>query len=610
MAPRTLRRQDLDFLLGWLDLPALLARAPFADHSAETVASILDTAGRLAENAFLPHYKTADSDEPRLTPEGVKVHPEVAAAVRTFADLGLMAGPFDAEIGGLQLPEVVHAAVMANFFAANIATAAYPMLTIANARLLAAFGTPAQVEAFVQPMLSGAALGTMCLSEPQAGSSLADILTRAEPDGETALGPRYRLRGNKMWISGGDQDISDNIFHLVLAKIPDAQGRLQAGTRGISLFLVPKYLDQPDGGRLHNDVVVAGLNHKMGYRGTANCLLNFGEGRAHQPGGRGGAIGYRIGGEGQGLAVMFHMMNEARIAVGLGAAALACRSHLLSVDYATERLQGRLAGSRTPDQVPIIRHPDVRRMLVTQKALAEGGLALVLYAARLADEIRSAPDPEARAEAQICLDILTPVAKTWPSEWGLAACDIGIQVLGGYGYTREFDVEQLYRDNRLNPIHEGTTGIQGMDLVGRKIRKDGAAGIRALAARVVATLEAASAQPDLVDLALALGSAWEGVEKTARVLLDRQELQLPWHATSYLSAFGQVVVGWLWLDQACHARQRLAETPHDPFLCARLRTCRHFIESELPKADTWLRAVTEGRDTAATFPVEYLTDQR
>ena len=604
MTPRTLRRDDLDFLLGWLGLPDLLARPRYSDYSAETVAAILDTAQRLAENEFLPHYKAADRDEPQLTDSGVFVHPEVRAAVIKFAELGLMAGPFDAEMGGLQLPEIVHAAVMAQCMAANLATSAYPMLTIGNARLIAAFGTPEQVDAFVKPQIGGAALGTMCLSEPQAGSSLADITTRAEPDGDSPLGPRYRLRGNKMWISGGDSDIAGNIFHLVLAKVPDASGQLAPGTGGISLFVVPKVLDLCDGSRTRNDVVVAGLNHKMGYRGTANCLLNFGEGGQFLPEGRAGAVGYRIGPEGAGLAQMFHMMNEARIAVGLGAAAVACRSHLLSVDYATDRLQGRIPGARTEGQVPIIQHADVRRMLVAQKSWAEGALALVLYAARLIDDAATAPTPEARAEAQLCLDILTPVAKTWPSEWGLAACDTGIQVHGGYGYTREFDVEQLYRDNRLNPIHEGTTGIQGMDLVGRKIRKEGAAGLAVLAHRVNATLTAAESCADLADLCPPLRQRWDAVVAAADLLMTRPEGQIAWNATDFLSAFGHVVVAWLWLDQAVHACGPVPALRD--FLSGKVRTARHFIEAELPRADIWLDAVTAGRDTAATFPVEFL----
>src|SRR5277367_6074097 len=287
-------------------------------------------------------------------------------------------------------------------------------------------------------------------------------MTRAVQDGDDVLGPRYRLTGNKMWISSGDHDITDNIIHLVLAKIPGDDGKLPPGTGGITLFIVPKLL--PDGTR--NDVRVAGLNHKMGYRGIPNCLLNFGE--------AGGAVGWRLGAAGQGLAIMFHMMNEARIFVGLGAAALAARGYRQSLDYARERLQGRPASAKDPAQPqrPIIEHADVKRMLLAQKAFSEGALSLILYCAMLMDRSKIQKDEAERASLESYIGLLTPVAKSWPAEFGLAANDFAIQIHGGYGYTRDFDVEQVYRDNRLNPIHEGTHGIQAIDLLGRKILRD------------------------------------------------------------------------------------------------------------------------------------------
>ena len=591
-----LSRRLVDFLVfDWLEADGLSSRARFADHSRETLSAVIDLAERVAENDFLPHYKSGDRDEPQLGPDGVTVSPGIRQAVRTFLDAGLNAGPFDAGLGGLQLPELVHAVVMAETMAANIAASAYPMLSIGNARLIAAFGSPAQVEAFAVPQMSGAALGTMCLSEPQAGSSLADITTRAVPDDEDALGRRFRLTGNKMWISGADHDITDDIFHLVLAKIPGEDGRLPAGTRGISLFIVPKRVTL-DGNAQRNDVVVAGLNHKMGYRGTTNCLLNLGEGAQHRPGGSAGAVGWLIGEPGTGLAKMFHMMNEARIAVGLGAAAIGCRSHLLSVGYASERRQGRLPGVRDGGPVAIIEHADVRRQLAQQKTYAEGALALVFYCARLVDDAHTAGTPEARAKAQACLDMLTPVAKTWPSEWGLAASDIAIQVHGGYGYTRDFDVEQLYRDNRLNPIHEGTTGIQGLDLVGRKIRKDGAAGLAILRSRVFDTLARAEAA-GLSGVARPVADAWEAIGATAAGLIARNEADAGLHATAFLSAFGHAVVGWLWLDQCLVVGDMQA---------SRLAAARCFVEFELPRVATWLQAVDAGSDAAGRFPIEHL----
>lgn len=407
MPDMLLVRRDVDFMLyDWLRIDARFDR--------ETIDSVLDLSEKLAEQSFLPCYKSADVDEPYLDAEGAHIHPPIADALRRYGELGLAAAGFPEDLGGMDLPFAACSASYAYFAAANIAAAGYTMLTVANARLIAAFGSPEQVALFAQPEIDGRWFGTMCLSEPQAGSSLGDIRTRAEPDGADALGPMYRLRGNKMWISGGDQDASENIVHLVLAKIPDAQGNLPVGTAGISLFIVPKVL--PDGTR--NDIAVAGLNHKMGFRGTANCLLNFGE--------REGAVGWRVGEPGQGLRQMFHMMNEARISVGVGAAALGYRSYRLAVRYAQDRAQGRPAGVRGGAPVAIIDHPDVRRMLLTQKAYAEGALALCLYCAALVDR-------DDDADAQALLALLTPVAKTWPSEYGLVANDIAIQVHGGYG---------------------------------------------------------------------------------------------------------------------------------------------------------------------------------
>ncbi|MBO9713284.1 acyl-CoA dehydrogenase [Sphingomonas sp.] len=571
MTSLLLDRRDVDFLLhDWLKAEALVDR--------ETVDALLDLSEKLAAEQFLTHYKRSDAEEPRLDEGGqVRICPALGEALGHYAEAGLFAAGFEEELGGLGLPYLACAASFAFFAAANVATAAYPMLTVANARLIATFGTPAQVDAFARPAIEGRWFGTMCLSEPQAGSSLADVRTRATPDGSDALGNRYRLVGNKMWISGGDQDVSENIVHLVLAKVPGADGMLPEGTAGISLFIVPKIL--PDGSR--NDVSVAGLNHKMGYRGTANCLLNLGEAD--------GAIGWIVGEAGDGLRQMFQMMNEARIGVGMGAAALGYRSYLLSARYARERLQGREPGRRTGPPVAIVEHPDVRRMLLQQKAYVEGALALCLYCARLVDTAEISADDAA------LLGLLTPVAKTWPSEHGLAANDIAIQIHGGYGYTRDFDVEQLWRDNRLNPIHEGTTGIQAMDLVGRKIVADGS-GLTVLGLRMLKTAEAARGVPGLEAHAAALSAAWRGVTDTIDALRAADRGHVLDNATPFLHAFGHVVLAWLWLDQA------LAVTGDGDFAEGKRRACRFFFECELPRVAPLLAFVASGSDVAAGAP--------
>lgn len=595
MSDVLIQSQELDFLLwDWIGLDRILQDKRFAAHDRQAIDAMLDLSTRLAENAFLSHYKLADQREPHLDEAGqAHVLPEVRDALRQYSELGLFGAGFPEELGGLGLPSLAVTASMAQFMAANVSTSGYPMLTAGAARLIAAFGAPAQVDAFARPLIAGDAFGTMCLSEPQAGSSLADIRTRAVGDGEDAYGKRYRLFGNKMWISGGDQDISDNIIHMVLAKVPLADGRLPEGSKGISLFITPKRL--PDGAR--NDIAVAGLNHKMGYRGTTNCLLNFGEG-CFAPSGAPGAIGYLVGAEGQGLAQMFQMMNEARINVGLGAAALAYRGYRHALRYARERVQGRALSAPKGAGAPIalIEHPDVQRMLLAQKVYAEGALALTFYCAGLVDE--EARDPGAGE----VLALLTPVAKTWPSEWGLAANDLAIQVHGGYGYTRDFDVEQLYRDNRLNPIHEGATAIQALDLLGRKLLGARTPAFDALAARVAATRERARAFEALAGHANTLERLWDDIARTLGELRAAEPARALAHATAFLSAFGHSVVAWIWLDLAACVLAQPGLAP--AFAAGKLRACRYFFESETPKVAVWLASVRGLSDVAIGAPPE------
>ena len=594
MTGKLLSRRDLEFLLyEWLQVEALNARARFADHSRETFDGALDTAERIGTECFLPHRRKSDVEEPAFDGDRVRLIPEVKAAWSAFAEAGLLAAEQDAEFGGMQLPAVVDKACFAYILAANAGSAGYPLLTIANANLLLAHGSPPQIEAFVRPMLEGRYAGTMCLSEPQAGSSLADIRTRAEPDGDSPLGPRYRLFGNKMWISAGEHEITGNIVHLVLAKIPGGP----PGVKGISLFAVPRRMidaDGADGER--NDVALAGLNHKMGYRGTVNTLLNFGEGR-FQPGGRAGAVGYLVGEPHRGLACMFHMMNEARIGVGLGAVALGYAGYLESLEYARGRPQGRPLGARDPSSppVPIIQHADVRRMLLAQKAYVEGGLALTLYCARLVDEQRTAEDAAKRADAGLLLDILTPIAKSWPSQWCLAANDLAIQVHGGYGYTRDYPVEQLYRDNRLNPIHEGTHGIQGLDLLGRKVVMEGGRALTLLGARMSASVARAraSGDADLGEWGAALEAAAGRMGRVTHMLHAGGDPERTLaNATVYLEAFGHVVVAWIWLEQAL-----AAHGSHGDFYEGKRQACRYFFRWELPRTEAQFALLERIDDT-------------
>lgn len=582
MSSQILSRRDLDFLLyEWLDVSSLTRRPRFAEHNRETFDAVLDLCEQISTEQFATHNKKADQNEPHFDGDRVKIIPEVGVALKAFCDAGLMAAGQDESFGGMQLPCVIEKAGFAWFKGANVSTSAYPFLTIGNANTLLKCGSPAQIEQFVRPMLTGRFFGTMCLSEPQAGSSLSDIVTRAEP---TADGS-FRLHGNKMWISGGDHELSENIIHLVLAKVPGPDGKLIPGVKGISLFIVPKWLANEDGSLgERNDVALAGLNHKMGYRGTANCLLNFGEGK-FQPGGQAGAIGYLVGTLHQGLAAMFNMMNEARIGVGLGAVMLGYSGYLKSLDYARNRPQGRRAADKDSSrpQIPIIAHTDVRRMLLAQKTYVEGGLALILYCARLVDEEKTADDAAARAQATLLLDILTPIAKSWPSQWCLEANNLAIQVHGGYGYTREYDVEQLYRDNRLNPIHEGTHGIQALDLLGRKVVMQQGAALALLSTKIRDTL----ARCDDPALVTALASRWDRLEQVTALLHQAGDPELTLaNASVYLEAFGHLVMAWIWMEQAIAAR-RAVQTDVD-FYAGKLQACQWFFRWELPRVDAQL----------------------
>ncbi|MFI1992313.1 acyl-CoA dehydrogenase [Actinoplanes sp. NPDC020271] len=553
MNSKVLSRRDLDFLLyEWLDVESLTGRERFADHSRETFDAFLDVSQQIAERDFAPHNRKNDLNEPTFDGERVTIIPEVSHALRVFAESGLLGATMDAEHGGLQLPHVVQRACFLWFQAANTATSAYAMLTGGNAHLLLAHGTEDQIRRYVHPMIEGRFTGTMCLSEPQAGSSLSDVTTKAVKDGE-----KYRVTGGKMWISGGDHELSENIIHLVLARVAGAP----AGVKGLSLFIVPKR-DLETGER--NGVTLAGLNHKMGYRGTTNTVLAFD-----------GAVGELVGEEGRGLQYMFHMMNEARIGVGSGAVALGYTGYLHALDYARERLQGRPVEAKDPTAppVPIINHSDVRRMLLASKTYVEGGLALVLHAASLLDE--------PSAENDLLLDTLTPIVKAWPSQWCRLADDHAIQIHGGYGYTREYPVEQFYRDNRLNSIHEGTDGIQALDLLGRKVTQKGGAGLTLLLDRIRAT----AAKSDLGAPVLA---ACDRLAATTATLWANPATALV-NATAYLDAAGHLVIAWMWLSQL----EAVGDKSGD-FYDGKRVAAKYFITHELPRIGPMLDLLDSG----------------
>jgi butyryl-CoA dehydrogenase len=627
-------RDTIDFFLyDWLATPGLTQRDRFADHSRETFDAVLDTCERIAREKYAPFNRTVDIQEPAFDGEIVILPACTQDALDAYVQSGMLSAAQDHDIGGMQLPYTVEAAANA-FFACASVSIGVTMLTVGNANLLMKHGTALQKQVFALNEFNGRFAGTMCLSEPQAGSSLSDVATRAMPDGDDhahdPLGPRYRLKGNKMWISTGDHELTENIVHLVLAKIPGPDGKTIAGTKGISLFIVPKKLVDTQGQLTgeRNDVALAGLNHKLGWRGTVNTLLNFGEGK-YPVRGHAGAIGYLVGEAGKGLQCMFHMMNEARIGVGLAATMLGLAGYYASLDYAQTRTQGRPVGpaGKDPSQPPVrlIEHADIKRMLLAQKAYGEGALALGLYCARLVDELHTGDEAQ-RSDAQWLLEVLTPIVKSWPSEWCLEGNSLAIQIHGGYGYTRDFPVEQYWRDQRLNMIHEGTHGIQAMDLLGRKVLLEDGRGLKLLGQHIHATIQQA------ID-----GSHWEppsghaeasdGHREHPNIHRERSEaiplqthaktLQQAWtdvvqatqaawaggepavalaNAVPYMQAFGHTVLAWTWLQVA------LASQGEGDANLGRRSACQFFFQYELPKIGAWLEVVRQRDTTCADMP--------
>ena len=575
-------RRDLDFVLyETLDLEAILKSERFADYDRESLDAMMDLCQSVAEDQFLPCAAKLDANEPQFVDGKVETIPELKEAINAYREAGLCTSAYDADVGGMQLPCIVDQALNGMFVCANNPAHIYLFLTQGVANMLNVCGSHKLKERYLPKLVEGEWFGTMCLSEPQAGSSLADIRSKADPldDGS------YKITGTKMWISGGEQDITDNIIHMVLAKIPGSP----PGVKGISLFLVPKTRVNEDGSLGDsNNIALAGLNHKMGCRGATNCLLNFGE--------SGDSIGYLVGEANQGLANMFHMMNEARISVGMSAVMSGLGGYLYSLDYARNRPQGRPLVNRNPEdpQVMISEHADIKRMLMTQKAFIEGAQTLIYYSAQLIDQKKLATDSAAVARIDLLLDLLTPICKSWPSEFCLEANKLAIQVLGGYGYTREYPVERLYRDNRLNHIHEGTWGIQGLDILGRKAQMQNGAAVAVLRDEIQITLDAAADLAGLASHCVQLADALAQVEATIKAVSEADDSSLALaNATIFLDAMGHVVIAWMWLKQAVAATVGL-DKGHEPdtaFYRGKLAAAQFFYRYELPKIQSNLAIV-------------------
>ncbi|WAH58350.1 acyl-CoA dehydrogenase [Pseudomonas silvicola] len=599
MSETLLSARNLAFeLYEVLDALSLTQRERFAEHNRETFDAAIGTARSIAEKYFAPHNRKADENEPRYENGAAVLIPEVKPAVDAFLQAGFLNAARSFEDGGMQLPTLLSQACFAHFQAANAGSTSYPFLTMGAANLIESFGSEEQKQRFLQPMIEGRFFGTMALTEPHAGSSLSDIRTRAEPADDGS----YRLKGNKIFISGGDHPLSENIVHLVLAKLPDAP----PGVKGISLFIVPKFLVNDDGSLgPRNDVLLAGLFHKMGWRGTTSTALNFGD--------AGHCVGYLVGKPHHGLSYMFQMMNEARIGVGMGAVMLGYAGYLYSLEYARERPQGRLPDAKDPTTAPvaIINHADVRRMLLTQKAYVEGAFDLGLYAARLFDDSLTGETEGAQRQAQELLDLLTPIVKSWPSEFCLKANELAIQILGGHGYTREYPVEQYYRDNRLNPIHEGTHGIQSLDLLGRKLAQNGGAGLKHLMRLITGTCERAQAHPELTALRQPLEQLLGALQGVTLGLLGElangQITETLANSALYLKVFGHTVIGWRWLEQAIRAQEGLAagNAADADFYHGKLQAARYFLTWEVPACHHDLHLLKTRDDTCLVMQQDW-----
>ncbi len=544
----------------------------FAGHDRETFDMALDSVAHLADTLAYPYLKEVDKNQPELRNGQVTVHPKIGELVRALGDAGLIGAGFSMDHGGQQLPQIVDATLGFILMAANNGMM-YTGLTAGAAHLIMSFGTDELREQYVPKMMGGRWQGTMALTEPQAGSSLSDVTTSATPQADGT----YKIKGQKVFISAGDHDQADNIVHLVLARIDGAP----KGTKGISLFVVPKY--RLDG--TPNDVTSTGIYHKLGQHGTPAMHLTFGDAD--------NSIGYIVGQPHQGLPYMFQMMNEARIGVGMTGTAIATAAYYAALQYAKERPQSRRLNEKNlldAPQTPIINHPDVRRMLLFQKAVAEGSLAIVMQTA-LAADMMQVTEGEDREKYSLLLDILTPVAKTYPAEMGLQAVSQSLQTFGGYGFTEDFPVEQYYRDIRITPIYEGTTGIQGQDLLGRKMTMKGGKAPQVLFGEIMQSIREAATHDELAPYADKLGQELKQIQSIMATLLPHAgagdtERYLS-DATLFLELFGNVLVGWMWLKQATVAKQALlTQNPQGndlAFYEGKIHTMKFFFHYELPK---------------------------
>ncbi|MCB2141083.1 acyl-CoA dehydrogenase [bacterium] len=601
MVTKFVSERNLKFLLYEVfDVAAFTHHSYYMLHKRKTFDMVLSETLRIARNLMWPCLEDMDRHPPELVDMQVRVHPSVKPIMREVGQGGWIGASFPSEFDGEQLPITVASACRFIFFAANYSAGVYPELTTGAARLIISFGSPELIATYVPRMLKGEWQGTMALTEPAAGSSLSDITTYAVP----TKNEDYRIQGQKIFISAGDHDGVDNVVHLMLAKIEGAP----PGVKGISLFVVPKKRPDSKGALVDNDIAVSQVYHKLGYRGTPIVELSIGDNND--------CHGYLVGEPHKGMIYMFQMMNEARIGVGLGAAAIASAAYYAALDYARERPQGRKPNNKDPlaPPVAIIEHADVKRMLLFQRAVFEGALSLLLQCSVYADKSLTTKGSDKR-KWDLLLDILTPVAKSYPSEMGIFAVSQALQCFGGYGYCQDFPVEQYFRDMRIHPIHEGTTGIQGIDLLGRKVRMEDGYAYKLLLEEIRETISACRRLADLNTKGLKLEKALVKLDQVTQYLTVRMPAQNPEFfladATLYLDFFGIVTIAWQWLLQAIKAERSLKSHPsisQTNFYQGKLYTAAYFFSYELPKIEGLAARLLDNDPVTVNMNPEYFND--
>jgi len=568
--------REIDFALRLAGLDQVSALPGKEDATLDLVTAVLEEAGKFGAGVLAPLNGPADTIGNKLEAGVVTTVPGFRDAYSQFVEGGWNSVSFDAEFGGQGLPLLVGTAVGEIWHSANMAFGLCPMLTGGAVELLSRQGSPEQKETYLPKLISGEWTGTMCLTEPSAGSDLSGVRSKAVPEGD-----HYLISGQKIFISWGEHDLAENIIHMVLARLPGAP----EGTKGISLFLVPKFL--PGGGR--NDLICSSIEHKMGLHGSPTCVLSFGDGA--------GAVGWLIGQENRGLEYMFIMMNNARLNVGLEGIAVAERAFQAARDYARERIQGRNSKGQP---AAIIEHADVKRMLVTMKAETEALRTLCYFAAARIDVADHHPDAEIAKQARALVDILIPLVKAGGTEAGMRVSDTAIQVFGGMGFIEETGVAQYFRDVRVTAIYEGTNGIQSLDLAGRKTQRDGGATIRALLSIMKVEAEAlAPAEPALARAQLdAIAALDVAVGHIVAVGKDGQKLSAL--AVPYLRLFVLVAGGWMMVRQAQAALAPL-EGDDPAFLQARLGIARVYGEQILVQSSGLLAIIAGGAQSVLSF---------